>query len=95
MIITTEDFNNMSEMVKLRFIKEDETKLIKDLNQLVKFIEIMNEMDTDKEEPLAYIHSQKNNFREDVVADIEAIKGLHANAPEDINGYYVVPRIID
>lgn len=95
MIITTESLSNMSEMVKLSFTKEEETKLIIDLNQVVKYIEAMNEMDTENEEPLAYIHSQEINFREDVVSDNEDKNELHTKAPEEINGYYEVPRILE
>ncbi len=95
MRITKERFNKIAEIVKLSYTEEEEVKLHKDLNQLVKFIETMNEMDTDGVEPMAYIHSLKNVYREDIATDISTEQELHSNAPDNIDGYYVVPRILE
>lgn len=93
MKITNEIFHNISDMVKLSYTEEEEIRLIKDLNQLVEFIDPMNEQNTDNEEPMSYIHSVNNIYREDIEDDINIAKELHANAPNIKNGYYVVPRI--
>lgn len=96
MKISKERFQNISDVVKLSYTEKEEKKLTKDLNQLIEFIDTMNEMNTDNEEPQAYIHSQKNIYREDLPSDmISEVEELHANAPESIDGYYVVPRILE
>lgn len=50
MRITKEVFLNMSDMIKVSFTEEEEIKLTKDLNQMIEFIETMNEFDTNNEE---------------------------------------------
>jgi aspartyl-tRNA(Asn)/glutamyl-tRNA(Gln) amidotransferase subunit C len=94
MRITKESLRNVSNTVKLSLTAEEELRLIKDLNQLIDFIETMNELDTDNEEPMTYIHSNKNVYRDDVVTNSNAGQELHSNAPESTDGYYVVPRIM-
>lgn len=95
MKITKERFNNLADMVMLSLTEEEEMKLNKDLNQMIEFIETMNEMDTDGVEPMTYIHSLKNVYREDIRTDFGTKGALHANAPEAMDGYYVVPRILE
>jgi aspartyl-tRNA(Asn)/glutamyl-tRNA(Gln) amidotransferase subunit C len=85
MKITREKFSYLSDLVKLNFTQTEEIKLNKDLNQLLEFIDTMNEVSTDDVEPLAYAHQLKNVFRED----------LATNVPESNNGCYVVPRILE
>ena len=54
----------------------------------------MNEQDSENVEPMAYIHSIKNVYRDDEVTDSISGQKLHENAPEISDDYYVVPRII-
>ncbi|TAH68868.1 MAG: Asp-tRNA(Asn)/Glu-tRNA(Gln) amidotransferase subunit GatC [Anaerolineaceae bacterium] len=93
MKISKESFHNIADMVKLSFKEEEKLKLIKDLNHTVEFIETMNDMNTDSQEPMSYIHNLKNVFREDVASNAKAGQGLHENAPESMSDYYVVPPI--
>jgi aspartyl-tRNA(Asn)/glutamyl-tRNA(Gln) amidotransferase subunit C len=95
MKITNEVFDSMADMLKISFTSEEKTKLIKDLNQMVDFIDTMNELDTDEVEPMTYIHNLKNVYREDIATDTGANEELHANAEDFVDGYYVVPRILD
>ncbi|HHT88977.1 MAG TPA: Asp-tRNA(Asn)/Glu-tRNA(Gln) amidotransferase subunit GatC [Clostridiales bacterium] len=94
MKLTQEDFNKILNTVKISLSEEEEIKLIKDLNQLIEFIDTMNEQDSENVEPMAYIHSIKNVYRDDEVTDSISGQKLHENAPEISDDYYVVPRII-
>ncbi|MDD4112433.1 MAG: Asp-tRNA(Asn)/Glu-tRNA(Gln) amidotransferase subunit GatC [Herbinix sp.] len=95
MKITKERFNNIADMVKLSYSDEEGARLNKDISKMVDFIDTMNEMDTDGVEPMAYIHSLKNVYREDIATDISTEQELHENSPDSIDGYYVVPRIME
>lgn len=93
MKISKEVFHYISDMVKLSYTEEEENRLIMDLNQLVDFIDSMNDQNTDSDEPMTFIHSVNNIYREDIEKDINIEKELHTNAPEIQSDYYVVPRI--
>lgn len=95
MKINNDIFNNILNMVKLSCTEEEKKQLIKDLNQLVGFIDTMSELNTDNVEPMTYIHSTRNVYREDIVNDSKEDHDIHANALEIKDGYYVVPRILE
>lgn len=95
MKIDNEKFAYLSDLVKLDFTDSEKTKLSNDLNKLLEFLETMNELDTDNVEPMTYIHSLKNIYREDLATDIGTGQELLLNAPENSNGCYIVPRILD
>lgn len=95
MKIDNEKFAYLSDLVKLDFTDSEKTKLSNDLNKLLEFLETMNELDTDNVEPMIYIHSLKNIYREDLATDIGTGQELLLNAPENSNECYIVPRILD
>lgn len=95
MKIRKENFRYTRDLVKLDFSNEEETKLIKDLNQMIGFIDTMNEFNTDDVEPMTYIHMMNNRYREDVAADREIEQEHPSNTREGMDGCYVVPRILE
>lgn len=95
MMIDKEKFSAISDAVKLSFTEEEEAKLITDLNQMLEMIEAMKEMDTEKVEPMTYVHSLKNVLRKDSVTNTESEDELFAGVPEMKDRYYVVPQIME
>lgn len=95
MLLTNEDINELSDMLRIDLTDEEGVKLVNDLNLLIEFIEGMNELDTDNEEPMSYVHSISNVYRDDLVVDSKSKQELHGNAHERIDDYYVVPRIME
>lgn len=94
MKITEDGFKRIADMIKLGFTEKEKRELIRDLNEDVDFIDTMNEISTDGVEPITYVHPIENIYREDIVAD-NTKDGLHGNAPDFVDGYYVVPRVFD
>lgn len=95
MKITEDGFKGIANMLKLSFTDKEERELLKDLNKEIDYIDTMNEMNTDGVEPITYIHTIENIYRDDIAINKSTKEGLHANAPEFVDGYYVVPRILD
>lgn len=94
MKINKNNFSHTADMVKLNFSKKEEKQLIDDLNKTFEFIDTMNLLDTENIEPMDYIHSMKNVFREDVVLNADTNEQLLSNAPDFQDEYYVVPKTI-
>ena len=57
--------------------------------------EKMEKVDTDGVEPLITVLDLKNVLREDVSRQIVERDTLLANAPEEYDGYFQVPKTID
>lgn len=95
MKIDKDNFSHLANMVRLNFSKKEEEQLSHDLNQTITFIDAMNQADTDNIEPMTFVHSRKNVFREDII-NKEDSKGQVLTDDSDIrDGYYVVPKTIE
>lgn len=84
----------LAELSKLEF-KEDELNGIqKDLEQMIAFVEKLNEINTDGVEPLTHISEDENQLREDLVNDSVDITTALKNAPAAKDRYFTVPKVI-
>lgn len=65
------------------------------LNGIMQWIEQLQAVDTDGVEPLAKVHDIDTPMREDKITDGNARDAVLANAPESLEGYYVVGKVIE
>ena len=74
---------------------EDKEKMAKDLEEIVNFVEMLNELDTQGIEPSFRVLDITTPLREDIPVKSEIIKDVLAHAPKAKNGYFIVPKIIE
>jgi len=65
------------------------------LGNIMKFVEQLGEVNTDNVEPLANVVDIKLRLREDVVNDGNQQAKVLANAPEAMEGFFVVPKVVE
>jgi aspartyl-tRNA(Asn)/glutamyl-tRNA(Gln) amidotransferase subunit C len=65
------------------------------LGNIMKFVEQLGEVNTDNVEPLANVVDIKLRLREDTVNDGKQQAKILANAPEAVEGFFVVPKIVE
>lgn len=65
------------------------------LGSIMKFVEQLGEVNTDNIEPLANVVDIKLRLRDDVVTDGGIQKDVLANAPEAMEGFFVVPKVVE
>ena len=83
---------------KLARISLDENKvesLSKDLTSIMKFIESLNQLNTDKTTPLTSIISASLKSRKDEVKDGKIRDQILKNSPEKNDEFFVVPKVIE
>ncbi len=86
----------LAKLEKLSMIQvEDKESMINDLNQIVEFVEILNEVDTSNIEATFNTLNAATPMREDNPVDNDAIKTILANAPKVDGNYFIVPKIIE
>lgn len=77
-------------------VREDELEtLAAELNNILAWVEQLNEVDTDAVEPMASVHGETTRQRADEITDGGKQADILANAPEVAEGQFVVPRVID
>jgi aspartyl-tRNA(Asn)/glutamyl-tRNA(Gln) amidotransferase subunit C len=67
----------------------------KQLSGILKWIEQLQEVSTDGVEPLANVVDIELELREDEVTDGGDSGKVLSNAPETVEGYYVVPKVVE
>ena len=65
------------------------------LGNIMKFVEQLEEVNTDNVEPLANVVDIKLRLREDIVNDGDMQQKILANAPEAMEGFFVVSKIVE
>jgi len=83
---------------KLARISLDEKKinnLAKDLSSIMKFIDKLNELNTDKTAPLTSIINASLKPRKDEVKDGKIRDQILKNSPEKNEEFFVVPKVVE
>ena len=77
-------------------VKEHEIEdLSKQLSAILDWVEQLNEVNTDKIEPLNNITFAKLPLREDKEIKQNISEKILDNAPEKLENYFVVPKVVD
>jgi len=74
---------------------EDKEKMAKELEEIVNFVEMLNELDTENIEPSFRVLDIATPLREDEPQKKDIIKDVLANAPKAKDNYFIVPKIIE
>ena len=92
------DKDTVKHISKLARISLDEKKidsLSKDLTSIMKFIENLNKLNTDKIAPLTSIINASLKSRTDEVKDGKIRDQILQNSPEKNSEFFVVPKVIE
>ena len=66
-----------------------------DLNSVLGYMDKLNELDTDNTEIIVNPYYIENKYREDVIEPSMELKAVLDNAPNKLEEYVVVPKVID
>ena len=92
------DKNTINKIARLSRIKLDDKEsedYIKDLNSILDWVEQLNEVNTENIEPLSYISSSILPKREDVSKDANSSDEILENAPDKLEGFFAVPKVVE
>ena len=92
------DKNTVKNISKLARISLDENmveSLSKDLTSIMKFIENLNKLNTDRTAPLTSIINDSHKSRKDEVKDGKIRDQILKNSPEKNEEFFVVPKVIE
>jgi aspartyl-tRNA(Asn)/glutamyl-tRNA(Gln) amidotransferase subunit C len=96
MKIDNETVDRLADLAKLEFSEDAKTEMVKDLSNMLDFIDQLKVIDVEGVEPLIFVNETVNNvLREDVVkheiTQAEALK----NAPQKDMYYFRVPKVMN
>jgi len=95
MPVTIKDVEKIAKLAKLKFSESETGKLQTELNQILEYIDQLNELDLEGVEPLENINETSNVLRiddsEKWLTTEEALK----NAPSKTGKFFKVPKVLD
>lgn len=82
-------------LAKLELSGEEKEQAKKDMGNMLDYIDMLNELDTEGVEPMSHVFPVKNVFREDVAVNREEREQILANAPAVKEGAFKVPKTVE
>jgi aspartyl-tRNA(Asn)/glutamyl-tRNA(Gln) amidotransferase subunit C len=93
--ITREDVEKVALLSRLEVAGDDIAKFTGQLNAILDYVEVLNKVDTAGVEPTAHVLPLKNVMRPDAARTSLPREEALANAPEQEDGYFKVPKILE
>jgi aspartyl-tRNA(Asn)/glutamyl-tRNA(Gln) amidotransferase subunit C len=83
----------LENLTRLELSEQERSNIQKDLSNILKMVDKLNELDTTGIEPLVYISDEENVLREDIVSSEVSNDAALKNAPESKKPYFKVPKM--
>jgi len=93
--LDTNTINKIAKLARIKLSDEEAKDLLKDMNSILDWVEQLNEVNTDSIEPLANISSSTLPQRKDESKDVNSSDEILQNSPHKIEGYFVVPKVVE
>jgi len=85
----------LQKLNQLALTEAEEEKLLDFFAKAEKDAEILNTIDTENVERMVYVMPMTNIIREDVAKKLFTRDQLQEQAPEAMDGYWQVPRLVE
>lgn len=92
--ITQKDIEKISRLAQIE-IKDGKEILATQIENVINWIEKLNEVNTDNIEPMINVHNEPLHLNADEVSDGNIADDVLKNAPKQIYGYFAVPKVIE
>ncbi|MBR1930115.1 MAG: Asp-tRNA(Asn)/Glu-tRNA(Gln) amidotransferase subunit GatC [Lachnospiraceae bacterium] len=94
-VIDDETIEYVGILAKLELSEEEREQAKKDMGSMLDYIDKLGELDTTDIEPMSHVFPVQNVFREDVVTSGDMREQMLANAPQEKDGMFVVPKTFE
>lgn len=95
MQITKELVEYVAELSRIKLDDASCAKMQSELGAIVGYMEILNQLDTEKVEPLSHVFNITNVMRDDDVKESYNREDILKNAPEHTDETFIVPKTVE
>ncbi len=94
MALSREEVLHVAELARLSLSPAEIELFTGQLNEILEYVEKLQELDTTEVAPMAHVVPLRNVFREDQVRECLPRGAVLENAPAREDGNFLVPRVI-
>lgn len=94
-MISSREVEYVAHLARLEIDDAQKDKFTSQLNDILLYIDKLNELDTKGVEPMSHAIAVTNAFREDVIIDSIGTEKSLANAPDSRGEFFRVPKVIE
>ena len=95
MSLDTATVKKVAALARIAMNDDDLAKYTPQLSGMLKWVEQLSEVNTDNVKPLSSVVDIELELREDKVTDGGMQEDILANAPESVEGFFVVPKVVE
>jgi len=92
--LSKKEIQKIAQLSKLNLSEDELKKYTKELNEIVQYMDLLNEIDTEGIEPMFNVHGQNTHLTEDKPLDPLKIESLQKIFPKSLDGYIAVPQVV-
>ena len=93
--ITLEQVRHVALLARLELSPQDEERLRADMDEMLAYVDKLNELDTEDVAPTTQVGEAGTPMRDDEVTNRPHAEAMLANAPSRDRNYFKVPKIIE
>lgn len=95
MSITVKDVEHVAALARLTLSEQEKEQFTEQLNAILKYAEQLNKLDTEGVEPTSHAMPLVNVMREDESRPSYPIEKVLLNAPDEEDGQFKVPAVLE
>ena len=95
MALDTDTVRRIAKLARLHVEEDALAPLADELNNILGWVEQLDEVDTQGAEPMTSVVEMVQRLRVDAVTDGYVQDKVLANAPAEADGFFVVPKVIE
>ena len=85
----------IAKLTRLKLKDKEIPELSSQLSSILDWVEQLNEVNTDNIEPLSNVSIAELPLRKDKETKVDKSKEILSNAPDKLENYFVVPKVVE
>ncbi len=95
MKISKETVLYVADLARLKLSEEESERLSGEMGQILGYMEKLNTLDTSGVKAMEHVEPVSNVLREDIVEESFNREDILSNAPDEQDGAFKVPRVVE
>lgn len=95
MSVSEKDVHYIANLARLQVTNEEAKLYAKDMSNILKYMDLLNEVNTDNVAPLEHVIDLDSRFRKDEAKEPLSHEDALKNAPDADSDYFRVPKVIE